>query len=60
MNFKPDNKCVDSEDITLVFEIIDNSRFWQEIYRRESVKIGANLEHIINFTEVKRILIYVV
>jgi hypothetical protein len=30
MNFKPDNKCVDSEDITLVFEIIANSRYWQD------------------------------
>jgi hypothetical protein len=29
MNFKPDNKCGDSEDITLVFETITNFRYWQ-------------------------------
>jgi len=39
MNFKPDNKCVDSEDITLVFEIIANSRFWQEIVNFMYIKI---------------------
>ena len=30
MNFKPDNKCGNSEDITLLSEIIMNTRFWQE------------------------------
>jgi hypothetical protein len=39
MNFKPDKNCVDSEDITLVFEIIDNSRFWQEIVNFMYIKI---------------------
>ena len=32
---------------------------WQEIVRRQYVKFVADLEHVINFTEVKRISIYV-
>jgi hypothetical protein len=30
-------------------------RLWQEIVRQQSVNFEANFEHIINFTEVKRI-----
>ncbi len=40
------------DDIQLVSEIIANSMYWQEIYRRKSVKFEANFKHIINFTEV--------
>ncbi len=29
MNYKPDNKCGNREDITLLSEIITNSRYWQ-------------------------------
>ncbi len=47
-------------DIHLIYNIFSRLRYWQEIYRRESVKFGANLEHIINFTEVQIISIYVV
>ena len=32
---------------------------WQDIVRRESVKLRENLEDIINFAEVQRISIYV-
>ena len=31
---------------------------WQEIIRRESVKFGADLEHIINFAGLRIISIY--
>ena len=30
-------------------------KYWQEIVRRESIKLGTILEHIINFAEVQRI-----
>jgi hypothetical protein len=50
MNSKTDKEGRSCDDIAFLFEIITNFIFWQEIYRRESVKIGANLEHIINFT----------
>jgi hypothetical protein len=49
MNSKPDSKCENSDDIILLSEIITDSIYWQEINRQESVKFGANLEHIINF-----------
>jgi hypothetical protein len=32
--------------------------YWQVIVRRESAKLGANLEDIINFAEVQTISIY--
>jgi hypothetical protein len=31
MNYKPDNKCGNREDIAFLSEIIDNFRFWQDI-----------------------------
>ena len=33
MKFEPDNKLGYSEDITLLYEIITNSRYWQEIVK---------------------------
>ena len=38
--------------------ICSGSIYWQAIQHREPDELGANLEHIINFTEVKRISIY--
>ena len=52
MNSKPDKEDRRCDDIAFLSEIIDNFIFWQEIVRRESVKFGANAEHILNFTEV--------
>ena len=46
------------EDIQKISEIIRNFIYWQEFVRRESVKLGTILEHIINFAEVQRISIY--
>jgi hypothetical protein len=40
------------------FRRLSNYRDWQVIVRRESVKLGGNLEDIINFAEVQRISIY--
>ena len=39
------------------FRQLSNYIEWQ-IYRRESVKFGSNLEHIINFTGLRIISIY--
>jgi len=33
MNYKPDNKCGDREDITFLSEIITNSRYWQDLLK---------------------------
>jgi len=38
--------------------IFSELRYWQEIFRRESVKFGADLEHIINSAGVKIISLY--
>ena len=58
MNSKPYKDCENRGDIILISEIITDSIYWQEISRGESVKFEANLEHIINFTEVQIISIY--
>jgi hypothetical protein len=57
MGFKTDKEYYKRDDIILLSEIIANSIYWQEIVRRESVKFGANVEHIINLAEVKGISI---
>jgi hypothetical protein len=44
-------------DINLVSEIIAYFGYWQEIVRRESVKFGVILEHIINLDGVQTISI---
>jgi hypothetical protein len=49
MNSKQDKEYGMGDDITLLSEIINNSRYWQEIVRKESAKLGVNLEHIFNF-----------
>ena len=41
----------------MLHEIFSNFIYWQDIVRRESVKLGENLEDIINFAEVQRISI---
>jgi hypothetical protein len=51
MNSKPDKECEKRGDILFLSEIITNFMYWQEIYRRESAKFGANLDHIINISE---------
>ena len=33
MNYKPDNKCGNREDITFLSEIITNYRYWQGILK---------------------------
>jgi hypothetical protein len=58
MNSKPDIEYEERGDISLLSEIITNLMYWQEIVRRKSVKLGENLEDIINIAEVKRISIY--
>jgi hypothetical protein len=50
--FLCDNAIIDK---TLFYLI---KRYSIEIVRRKSVKFGADLEHIINLAEVKRISIY--
>ncbi|CAB1083958.1 hypothetical protein D1AOALGA4SA_11492 [Olavius algarvensis Delta 1 endosymbiont] len=55
---KTDTKYSEGGDITLLSGIITKSIYWQEIVRRESVKCGADLEHIINLVGVQRISIY--
>jgi hypothetical protein len=45
-------------NISQLFDFVELFGYWQEIVRRESVKFGADLEHIINLAEVKRISIY--
>ena len=54
MNSKPDIEYEERGDISLLSEIITNLMYWQEIVRRKSVKLGENLEDIINIAEVKR------
>ena len=44
--------------MSYISEIFSNSRYWQEIVCRESVKVGANLEHIFNIVGVKSISMY--
>jgi hypothetical protein len=41
MNCKPDNKCVNCEDITLLSEIITDYRYWQE-YQKSNIKNPTN------------------
>jgi hypothetical protein len=48
MESKTDKESRSCDDITFLSEIITNSRYWQEIFRREYVKFRANFEHIIN------------
>jgi hypothetical protein len=52
MGSKPDKEWQKRGDIGLLSEIIKNSRYWKVIVRREPVKFGANLEHILNFAKV--------
>ena len=59
MEPKTDKERRSCDDITFLSEIITNSRYWQEIVRRESVKFGANLEHIINFAGLREPPIFV-
>ena len=58
MNSKQDKEYGRGDDITLLSEIIKNSRYWQEIYRHGYVKFKVNLEHIINFAGFRIISIY--
>ena len=39
------------KDIHLVSVIIRDLGYWQEIYSQNSVKFGAILDHICNFTD---------
>jgi hypothetical protein len=52
MNSKQDKEYGRGDDITLLSEIIKDSRYWQEIVRGESIKFGAKLGDIINIAEV--------
>ena len=53
MDPKPDKECEIRGDIVLLYEIISNFSYCQEIYRGESIKFGANFEHISNLGEVR-------
>ena len=37
-------------DIHLIYNIFSELRYWQVICNRNSVKFGADFEHIFNFT----------
>jgi hypothetical protein len=39
------------QDSHKIYELLQNLRFWQEIYHRESVEFWENLEYIINLPE---------
>jgi hypothetical protein len=58
MNSKTDKENRSCDDIAFLSEIIANLIFWQEIVCQELVKLGANLEHIINFAGVQGISIH--
>jgi hypothetical protein len=50
-DLKPDKECEGRGDIFLLSEIIVNFMCWQVIYRRDPVQFGADLEHIIHFSD---------
>ena len=58
MNSKQDKEYGRGDDITLLSEIIMNSRYWQVICNRNSVKFGADFKHILNFAEVSMMGLY--
>jgi hypothetical protein len=59
MNSKTDKEGKSCDDIAFLSEIISDFRFWQVICNRNSVKFGADFEHILNFAGVYIISIYV-
>jgi hypothetical protein len=55
LNSKPDNKCVNCEDIILVSEIITNSRYWQDA--EQSINFASGQVDITALIEVLTISI---
>jgi hypothetical protein len=48
MNYKPDNKCENHDDIILLAEIIMNNRYWQKLYVMRFFLISSNSSFILH------------
>lgn len=46
---RTDKECENGVDIVLLSEIINNSREWQKIFNRSSIKFGVNFREYHNF-----------